>query len=107
MFKITVFIPHNHTERVLGPMFDAGAGRLGNYDQCCFMCEGEGQFRPLGGANAFIGKNGVLEKVKEMRVELLCPKLSLKNVIKALKESHPYEEPAFDVIELVDRSVYE
>ncbi len=101
MFKITVFIPKNAAEKVKQAMFAAGAGRQGEYDQCCFETEGTGQFRPLQGARPAIGAVGGLERVPELRVEMLCSRDKAKSVIAAMRAGHPYEEPAFDVIPLL------
>ncbi len=100
MFKIVVFIPKTHTEKVKEEMFKAGAGKFKNYDNCSFEIEGVGQFRPLKNANPFIGKQNQLEKIAEMRVEMVCEKKCLNEVISAMKSAHPYEEVAFDVIQL-------
>lgn len=102
MFKITVFIPKNYSEKVKEEMFKAGAGKFKNYDCCSFETEGVGQFRPLKNSKPFIGTLGNLEKVPELKVEMICPPERLREVISAMKRSHPYEEVAFDVISLVE-----
>jgi hypothetical protein len=83
-------------------MFKTGAGKFKNYDQCSFEVEGVGQFRPLKNSNPTLGKINNLEKVAEMRVEMICPKDRLKDVLSAMKSAHPYEEVAFDVISLAE-----
>lgn len=83
-------------------MFLAGAGRIGNYDQCCWQVKGQGQFRPLDGANPYIGAQGAVEYVDEYKVEMVCEDSLLVAVIAAMKSSHPYEEPAYDIIQLFD-----
>jgi hypothetical protein len=83
-------------------MFEAGAGRIGEYDYCAWQVLGEGQFRPLDGANPYIGKKGEIERVLEYKVEMVCEEEFLKEVIDAMKKAHPYETPAYSVIELVD-----
>jgi hypothetical protein len=102
MYKLTVYIPLTHLSEVKNALFSAGAGKYKNYDMCSFELIGKGQFRPLESANPHIGKCGDVETVDEARVEMIIQKSFLKNVIKALKESHPYEEPAYDIIELID-----
>lgn len=97
MYRINVYIPHSHLEVVKHAMFNAGAGRIGNYDQCCWMVKGQGQFRPLTGSDAFIGDIGKIETVDEYKVELVCEEACIKQVIEAMKQAHPYEEPAYDV----------
>ena len=101
MFKITVFIPKNFSEKVKEEMFKAGAGKFKNYDYCSFETEGIGQFRPLKNAKPFVGTIEKLEKVIEVRVEMICDEHCLENVVSAMRKSHPYEEVAFDVISLV------
>ena len=73
-------------------MFEAGAGRVGNYDCCAWQTRGEGQFRPLDGSTPFLGNQGQIETVIEYKLELVCEEPCLKAVIAALKRAHPYEE---------------
>ena len=102
MYKICVYVPENSVEKVKQALFDAGAGRIGNYDCCCWQTEGIGQFRPLENSNPAIGTLNEVEQVKEVKVELVCADDLVKSVIQAMKESHPYEEPAYDVWKLED-----
>ncbi len=95
------YVPVAETDLVLSALFDAGAGRLGDYDQCAFVLEGRGQFRPLSGANPTIGAVGELEHVPENRVEVTFPRVIRPLVVSALRSAHPYEEPAFHVVENV------
>ena len=97
MYKLCFFVPQSHLESVKSAVFEAGAGRMGDYDSCCWQVMGMGQFRPLKGADPHIGNVGELEYVDEWRVETLCTVEVIKNVVKALRAAHPYEEPAFDV----------
>jgi len=106
MYKLVFFVPESHLNEVKDAVFDAGAGKIGDYDQCCWQIKGQGQFRPLAGANPFIGQiaagadSGALERVDEYRVEMVCADSLIKKAISALREAHPYEEPAFDVWQL-------
>lgn len=102
MFKITFYVPESHLEAVKSAMFAVGAGRQGHYDSCAWQVKGQGQFRPQGGATPFLGRVGELEAVDEYRVEMLCSDASLLPAVAALRDTHPYEEPAFDVIRLWD-----
>lgn len=102
MKKIVFFVPKNDAENVKNAVFKAGAGTIGNYDNCCFEMEGIGQFRPLDGANPYIGSQNKVEKVVELRVETICPDGKIQEVLKALRLAHPYEEPAIDVYELLN-----
>ena len=98
---LVFYVPVADTDAVLSAVFRAGGGRIGNYDQCAFVVEGRGQFRPLPGAHPTVGEVGELEHVAENRVELTFPRPMREAVIAALREAHPYEEPAFHVIENV------
>ncbi|MCY4524286.1 MAG: YqfO family protein [Halobacteriovoraceae bacterium] len=102
MNKIVVFIPESHKEQVKNAMFKAGAGKLGNYDSCSFEVSGTGQFRPLRDSKPYLGETDRLESVSEFRVEMVCPGDKTTEVLSAMREAHPYETPAFDVIKLED-----
>jgi len=102
MFKICVYVPEKSVETVKQALFDAGAGRIGNYDSCCWQTEGTGQFRPLAGSNPAIGSQEEVEFVREMKIELVCEDKLVAGAVQALRESHPYEEPAFDVWQLAE-----
>lgn len=100
VFKLVFYVPEDHAEAVKRAVFDAGAGKMGDYDSCAWQVRGEGQFRPLAGSDPFIGTQGEVERVVEYRVETICPEHHLKAVVAALRQAHPYEEPAFDVWKL-------
>ncbi|WP_294949423.1 YqfO family protein [Sulfurivirga sp.] len=102
MYKLVFFVPVTHVEQVKQAVFDAGAGRIGNYDRCSWQVLGEGQFRPLDGANPFLGQQGEVEKVAEYRVEMVCDDAHIEKAVQALKAAHPYETPAYDVWKLAD-----
>ncbi|OUS25304.1 NGG1p interacting factor NIF3 [Gammaproteobacteria bacterium 45_16_T64] len=100
MYKITFFVPTDHKEKVKNAVFSAGGGRIGNYDHCCWEVKGTGQFKPLAGANPYLGKVESIESVEEFRVELVCNESLIEDVVAALIAAHPYEEPAYDIIAL-------
>ena len=102
MYKICVYVPEKHVEKVKQALFDAGAGRIGNYDSCCWQTEGTGQFRPLESSNPAIGSLNEVEQVREIKIELVCEDDLVKSAVQAIRDSHPYEEPAFDVWKLVE-----
>jgi|SRR5690606_6420978 len=102
MLKLCFYVPAEHLETVKQAVFDAGAGRIGSYDHCCWQIEGQGQFRPLPGSQPAIGQLGALETVREFKVEMVCERAYIKAAIAALKQAHPYEEPAYDVTEVLD-----
>lgn len=98
--KLVVFVPHEHVECVAGAIFDAGGGRIGEYSQCSFRIPGEGTFYGSEAANPTIGSRNRRESVPEIRLEVVFPRMRLADIVKALRASHPYEEPAFDVYPL-------
>ncbi|MDX1266984.1 MAG: YqfO family protein [Oceanisphaera sp.] len=100
MYKLVFFVPESHLEPVKAAVFATGAGKIGDYDCCCFETRGSGQFRPLAGAKPFIGQAGALERVAEVRVELVCEDHLIRAAVTALRQAHPYEEPAFDAWQL-------
>ncbi|WP_067862537.1 Nif3-like dinuclear metal center hexameric protein [Neptuniibacter marinus] len=100
MYKLSFFVPEDHLETVKTAIFSTGAGRIGNYDQCCWQVLGRGQFRALEGSTPFIGKCNELETVSEWKVELVCDEEFIKQAVMALKQAHPYEEPAYEVWKL-------
>ena len=102
MYKLTVFIPESALEQVKSALFAEGAGSIGNYEQCCWQVKGTGQFIPLAGSNPNIGAHDRLEAVDEWRVEMVVAEAVIETVITALKEAHPYETPAYDVIKVLD-----
>jgi hypothetical protein len=102
MYKICFYAPENTVELVKQALFEAGAGRIGDYDSCCWQTKGTGQFRPLDNSNPYIGQQNKKETVSEYKVEMVCDDENIKQVITALKKNHPYEEPAYDVWKLED-----
>ena len=103
MYKLCIYIPESHLEPVKQAIFAAGAGRIGDYDSCCWQVLGSGQFRPLDGSQPFIGQQGAVEQVAEYRVETVCADAVVDAVLAAMRCAHPYEEPAFDLWKLDDR----
>ncbi len=102
MYKLCFFVPESHVDVVKLAVFAAGAGRIGDYDSCCWQVLGQGQFRPLSGSQPFIGQQGRVEIVDEYRVEMVCDDEHIREAVTALKKSHPYEEPAYDVVRVED-----
>ena len=102
MYKLCFFVPDTHVEAVKQAVFASGAGRIGNYEACCWQVLGQGQFRPLPGSQPFIGETGVVQQVAEWKVEMVVADELIHDAVKALKKSHPYETPAFDVWRLSD-----
>ncbi len=92
-----MFVPESHADTVRDVMWKAGAGKIGNYSHCTFSSKGVGRFKPERGANPAIGKVGSIEEVAEERIEIVCERSLLQNVIAAIKKVHPYEEVALDI----------
>ena len=99
--KLVVFVPPEALDAVRDALFSAGAGRIGDYERCSWYTEGTGTFRPLAGAEPTIGEVGREERVNELRLETVFPAERYDDVVTALRRAHPYEEPAFDIYELV------
>lgn len=102
LFKLVFFVPEAFCEKVKEAVFKTGAGTIGNYTRCCFQVLGEGQFYPQAQALPSVGSVGSLEKVREFRVEILCESENVSNAITALMDAHPYEEPAWEVYEVLN-----
>ena len=99
--KIITFVPTGpDLGAVHRALADAGAGNIGDYSHCSFATAGTGQFMPLAGAHPAIGQVGRLERVAETRLEMVLPRGRRAAVVAALRATHPYEEPAFDLLEL-------
>src|SRR5690606_39830767 len=96
MYKLCFFVPESHLESVKEALFDIGAGRIGNYDRCCWQVLGQGQFRPLPGSNPHIGSTGQLERVAEWKVELVVGEELIQQAVATRKEAHPYETPDYE-----------
>lgn len=105
--KLITFIPKDSVDTVSKALFDAGAGKIGNYDSCSYRLDGEGTFRALEGANPHVGEVNVVHTEPEIRFEAIVPRYLKSKVLRALIESHPYEEVAFDLIALENSNMYE
>ncbi|MFX4261644.1 Nif3-like dinuclear metal center hexameric protein [Pelotomaculum propionicicum] len=103
LFKLVVFIPVGHEEKVRAAILEAGAGWIGNYSHCSFMTGGTGTFKPLAGASPYYGRTGELEQVEEVRFETIVPAGILEKAVSAMLDAHPYEEVAYDILPLKNR----
>jgi hypothetical protein len=99
--KLVVFVPAEALDAVRDALFDAGAGRIGDYERCSWYTEGTGTFLAGEGTSPTIGERGREERVPELRLETVFPAERQDEVIAALRSAHPYEEPAYDVYALV------
>jgi hypothetical protein len=99
-YKLVTFVPAEQLDRVASALFDAGAGRIGDYSQCSFRSPGTGTFFGEEGTNPAVGQSGKLEQTAEVRLETVIPIARVSQILAALQRSHPYEEPAFDLVQL-------
>ena len=99
--KLVVFVPPEALDRVRDALFEAGAGRIGAYERCSWYTDGTGTFFGGEGSDPTVGEAGREERVPEFRLETVFPAERHDHVISALRRAHPYEEPAFDVYELL------
>jgi hypothetical protein len=102
MSKLSFYVPESHLEVVKSALFAIGVGKIGNYDSCSWQNLGRGQFRALEGSDPYIGQKGAIETVVEFKVEMVCDDELIKEAVDALRKAHPYEEPAYDVVKLVE-----
>ncbi len=101
MYSLTYYIPPSDHERVKQALFDCGAGKTGQYDECCWEVLGNGQFRAQCGSKPTLGQIGRLEKVSEFKVEMVCEQSLIREVVEALLREHPYEQPAYFVTQVM------
>ncbi len=95
--KLVTFVPEKEVEKVSKALFEAGAGRIGKYSSCSFLTNGTGTFFGEEGTDPAVGQSGRLEHVQEVRLETVIPICSMSSIVRALRQSHPYEEPAYDL----------
>ncbi len=98
--KLVVHVPTTHTEAVRDALGNAGAGKIGNYSHCSFTVRGTGRFLSGESAKPFLGEPGKFEEVIEDSIEVKVERTILPEVVKAMKEAHPYEEVSYDIIPL-------
>ena len=99
--KLVVFVPREALDTVREALFEAGAGRIGDYERCSFYTEGTGTFLGGEGTDPNVGQAGREQRVAELRLETVFPEERQAEIVEALRRAHPYEEPAFDVYPLL------
>ena len=104
--KIFVTIPPENVEEVRKAVCEAGAGVIGDYTYCTSSTKSIGTFMPNDNANPYIGENNKLEFVEEEKLEFVCDIDQVRKVISKLREIHPYEEPAIDIVPLIDENYF-
>ncbi|MBK7128955.1 MAG: Nif3-like dinuclear metal center hexameric protein [Crocinitomicaceae bacterium] len=106
MYKLVVYVPQQHAKHVLDTLFQQGAGHIGNYSECSFSLSGTGTFRAGADANPFVGKIDERHHEPEERIEVIFPSHLTKKLIPAMITAHPYEEPAYDILPLMNENAY-
>lgn len=106
-YKLICYIPSSHFEVVKQHILDTGCGAIGDYSHCAWSVMGQGQFKPKENSQPFIGKQQQTSFVDEYRLETIGNHEQIKAGIASIRQYHPYEEPAFEVIELIDLSIFE
>jgi hypothetical protein len=94
-------VPREALDRVRSALFDAGAGRIGKYEHCSWYAAGTGTFLAGEDTSPAVGERGREQRVSELRLETVFPEERREDVVAALREAHPYEEPAFDIYPLL------
>jgi len=100
LLKLVTFVPAEHADKVRNALFEAGAGKIGNYESCSYNIYGEGTFCGDETTNPYVGNKGEIHFEKEIRIETVLPAYQQNNVLKALLSAHPYEEVAYDFYQL-------
>ncbi|MRH43100.1 Nif3-like dinuclear metal center hexameric protein [Aquibacillus halophilus] len=103
LYKLIVYVPKESSEQLKDALGNAGAGHIGLYSHCMFTTDGEGSFKPLEGSKPFLGSQGVVERVDEVKVETIIAHSKLSEVLSAMQDNHPYEEVAYDLIPLANK----
>ncbi|QBO59268.1 Nif3-like dinuclear metal center hexameric protein [Chryseobacterium salivictor] len=100
LHQLNVFVPQDFSEKIKNALFGAGAGNIGFYDECSFAVSGSGTFRPIEGADPFSGKIGIRENADEVMISVIYESYKKNQIINAMKSAHPYEEVAYQIIQL-------
>lgn len=103
MFKLSFFVPSDSCDHVKESLFKLGAGKIGNYDSCCWQTLGQGQFRALIGSSPTIGEQDRIEYLEEYKVEMVCSDELIDIAVEELVKVHPYEEVAYEFYKINSR----
>ena len=103
LYKLAVYVPNTHVDKVKNALYNSGAGNIGNYSHCSFSTQGIGSFKPLDNSNPYIGSLGEVELVEEVKIEIIVPQKVLGGVISSMISAHPYEEVAYDIYKLENK----
>lgn len=107
LYQIYFYVPPSHLETTKQALFAQGAGKIGDYAECAWQCQGQGQFKPLSGSQPFCGQMQQLETIEEYKVELVCAGDKLWAVLRELLRVHPYQTPAYGVMPLLTLGDFE
>ena len=105
--KVVVYVPTSYADAVADAMHSCGAGNIGDYEHCSYRIAGEGRYRAKAGAHPFVGTPGEMHSEPETRIEVIADAAVKDRVVQAMLQAHPYEEPAYDVLQLQNESPYE
>ena len=100
--KVQVFCPEKSADKVRNAIGKAGGGKIGEYEYCSFITKGKGYFLPSQNTNPTVGTVGKMAEVEEVKIEFLCNKDKIKQVVEAVKKVHPYEKVVFDIFPLLE-----
>jgi len=101
--KLFTFVPIDKAGDVRNAIFNAGGGHIGNYSECSFNVEGTGTFKAGEKTDPYVGKKGEQHQEKEIKIEVIFPSFMQQKIVTAMKQAHPYEEVAYDIIELFNK----
>ena len=101
VYLLVIYVPKESLKNVKTAVFSAGGGKIGNYSHCSWQVLGKGQFMPETGSSPFLGGVNKLERVNEYRLELVCQDSSVKKVVQAMIDAHPYETPAYHIVKVL------
>ncbi|QQG35423.1 MAG: hypothetical protein HYS17_07695 [Micavibrio aeruginosavorus] len=105
-YKLVVNVPFTHAHIVRQALGQAGAGKVGNYTFCSFSVKGVGRFLPGNNARPYIGACGIHEETEEEQIQVEVSGDDMKSVLAALKKAHPYEEPGYEIYQMIDESIF-
>ncbi len=101
MYLLVVYVPEESLENVKSAVFANRGGKIDNYSLCSWQVKGQGQFKPEAGSSPFLGEVNKLKKTDEYRLELVCQDSNIKEVVQAMLKAHPYETPAYHIVEVL------
>ena len=100
MYKVGIYVPEQALEEMKKALFEAGAWHFGGYDSCCWQTKGRSQYRSLADSLPSNGEEGKLIQITEYRIEMICVDEKVSDVVEVIKKTHPYEQPAWDLVRL-------